>query len=423
METAKKVLMLVENLSVPADPRVWREARALAQHGFQVCIICPKGEKRDREAYICLEGIHIYRYTLNIQTQKSSDYIKEYATAMFKTFLLSIKVFSRHGFDVIHAANPPDTFFVLGWFYRLLGKKYIFDQHDLAPEMFHVKFPQRSQHSQRLQWLYKVLCLLERCSYKTAHLVITTNASQKNMAITRGGSEAEKVIIVRNGPDITRFNAVPPEPALKRGKRFLLAYLGVMGSQDGVEYAINAIAELVHKRQRTDILFVLMGDGDEIPHLKALTHTLQLEDYIHFAGWVSREEMLRYLTVTDICLSPDPSNELNDRSTMIKTMEYMAMGKPIVAFDLPETRYSAQEAALYATPNRVEEFAEHIETLLNDEQLRVVMGNSGRKRVEELLSWEYSKNTLLQAYDTLFSITQPHIQDTERASPQLSAKP
>lgn len=395
MKTPKKVLMLVENLSVPADPRVWREARTLAQHGFQVSIICPKGETRDQEAYVCLEGIHIYRYHLNTQIQKSSDYIKEYGTAMCKTFMLSLKILFRHGFDVIHAANPPDTFFALGLFYRLFGKQYIFDQHDLAPEMFQVKF----QH--RMQWLHKLLCFFERWSYRTAHLVITTNVSQKHMAMTRGGRTANRVFVVRNGPDVTKFAEGALDPALKRGKQFLLAYVGVMGNQDGVEYAIHAVAELVYKRRRTDISLVLMGDGDQLSSLQALTHSLQLEEYIHFTGWVTKQDMLRYLTVTDVCLSPDPSNELNDRSTMIKTMEYMAMSKPVVAFDLPETRYSAQDAALYATPNRIEEFAGHIETLLNDAQLRTTMGARGRKRVEESLSWEQSTINLLLAYSTL----------------------
>ena len=304
MSASRKVLMLVENLSVPADPRVWHEACTLRRYGFQVVIICPKGEARDLEAYICLEGIHIYRYHLSTTIQKSSDYIKEYSIAMFMTFLLSLRVLFRHGFDVIHAANPPDTFFALGVFYKLLGKKYVFDQHDLAPEMFHVKF------QNRMHTLYKALLLAERLSYKTADIVITTNESQKQIAMQRGGCAEEKVFVVRNGPDITRFSTVVPEPILKQGKPFLLAYVGVMGLQDGVEYALHALNELVHMRKRHDISLVLMGDGDQLPALKALTQQLNLEDVVHFAGWVAKTDLLRYLTVTDIGLSPDPSNEL-----------------------------------------------------------------------------------------------------------------
>ncbi len=398
MARSYKVLMLVENLSVPADPRIWREACTLRQDGWQVCIISPKGETRDRESYVCIEDIHIYRYRLAPITGSTSDYIKEFSIAMIMTFLLSLKVLFRHGFDVIHAANPPDTFFVIGLFYRLLGKKYIFDQHDLAPEMFHVKFPNR------LKLLYKLLLFFERCSYRTAHLVITTNVSQRQNAFARGSCSADKVFIVRNGPDSGRFAPLPPEVTLKRGRQFLLAYIGVMASQDGVECALHALYELVHKRGRHDVSLVLMGDGDQLPLLRTLTNTLQLDEYVNFTGWLNRQDMLRYLTVTDVGLSPDPSNELNDRSTMLKTMEYMAMGKPVVAFDLPETRFSAAEAALYATPNRVEEFAHKIEILLDNEALRYRMGNFGRRRVDEVLCWDHTKQNLLLAYKSLFPL-------------------
>ncbi|GAC1388679.1 MAG: glycosyltransferase family 4 protein [Ktedonobacteraceae bacterium] len=396
MSTSRNVLMLVENLSVPADPRVWREACTLYRYGFSVSIICPKGETRDQESYICLEGIHIYRYHLSTSIHKASDYIKEYGIAMFMTFLLSLRVLFRHGFDVIHAANPPDTFFALGLFYKLLHKKYVFDQHDLAPEIFHIKF------QNRMKTLYRLLLSFERLSYKTADIVITTNESQKQSALQRGGCAEEKVFVVRNGPDPTRFAAVTPEPALKQGKPFLLAYVGVMGTQDGVELVLYALYELTHIRKRQDVSLVLMGDGDQLSALKVLTQQLKLEDVVHFAGWVAKEDMLRYLTVTDIGLSPDPSNELNDFSTMLKTMEYMAMGKPVVAFDLPETRFSAQDAALYATPNEVASFADKLEMLLDNKELRLQMGASGRKRIEETLCWDRTKVNLLHAYASLF---------------------
>lgn len=388
--------MLVENLSVPADPRVWREACTLRRFGYEVSVICPKGDARDQESYICIDDIHIYRYRLSTTIHSASDYIKEYVLAMLKTFLLSLKVLVRHGFDVIHAANPPDTFFALGLFYRLFGKKYIFDQHDLSPEVFHVRF----QH--RLKPLYKILLFLERCSYRVAQVVITTNASQKQKAVERGGCDPARIFIVRNGPDIERFSIAAPELELKRGKQYLLAYIGVMGVQDGIEYALHALDELLHKRSRQDISMVLMGNGDQLVTLKALAHQLQLDEYVNFTGWVAFQDMLRYLAVADVGLSPDPSNELNDQSTMLKTMEYMAMGKPVVAFDLLETRFSAQEAALYATPNRVDEFADAIEALLENEELRLQMGAFGRKRVEEELCWDRTKRNLLLAYEALF---------------------
>jgi glycosyltransferase involved in cell wall biosynthesis len=398
-QKSNKVLMLVENLSVPADPRVWREACTLRQYGYQVSIICPKGEARDQESYVCIDGIHVYRYALSTTIRRTSDYMKEYTTAMLKTFGLSITVWRKHGFDVLHAANPPDTFFIIGLFYRLLGKKYIFDQHDLAPEVFHVRF------QNRMKPLYSLLKFLERCSYQTANLVITTNESQKRTALVRGHCRRGKVVVVRNGPDIDKFVPSTPEPVLKRGKRHMLAYIGVMGVQDGVEYALQALHELVYKRGREDVLLVLMGDGDQFESLKAQAHQLGLDEYTHFTGWIAREDLMRYLTVADIGLCPDPSNELNDRSTMLKTMEYMAMSLPVVAFDLPETRYSAQDAALYAAPNRVESFVDHIEMLLDDADLRHEMGTRGRARVENELCWDRTQLNLWYAYRQLLPIT------------------
>ena len=396
MTTTRKILMLVENLPVPADPRVWIEATTLRDYGFQVSIICPKGSSRHREAHICVDDIHIYRYQLPRLASKYISYIAEYAAAIVMTFWLSFTVLIRHGFDIIHAANPPDLFFMIGLFYRLLGKKFVFDQHDLAPEMFQVKF------KGRMKLLYKFQLFLERCSYQTADLVIVTNLSQRRLAIERGCCPAERVYVVRNGPDLERLKLVTPEPELKGGRPYLLIYVGVMSLQDGVEYALYALHNLVYERGRRDISLVLMGDGDHLPILRALAHKLALDDYVSFTGWVSSSTIVRYLTVADVGLSPDPQNELNEYSTMIKTMEYMALGKPVVAFDLAETRFSAQDAALYAMPNLAEDFANKIEVLLDNEELRRTMGAIGRKRIEEELSWDHSKKGLFLAYELLF---------------------
>jgi glycosyltransferase involved in cell wall biosynthesis len=413
MPKKHKVLMLVENMSVPADPRVWHEAYTLHQLGYHVSVICPVGQSRNKEAYICIDGIHIYRYDLPASANKSSDYIKEFAVAMLKTLGLSYVVWKQQGFDVIHAANPPDLFFAIGLLYRLLGKKYIFDQHDLAPEVFQVKF------QGRLKPLYNTLKFFEFCSYQIANLVITTNESQRQMALGRGHCSPDKVFVVRNGPDIDKFKDVQPEPELKRGKRYLLAYIGVMGIQDGVDNALKALHDLVYKRGRQDVGLVLMGNGEQEEELKALAHDLNLDDYVNFTGWLDRKDLLRYLTVTDIGLSPDPSNGLNDRCTMLKTMEYMAMGKPVVAFDLPETHYSAQDAALYATPNRCEEFADKIEMLLDDPALRQQIGARARKRIEEELCWDRTKINLLCAYQKLFpEQDQPSLPDVEAREAQ-----
>ncbi|HZU03198.1 MAG TPA: glycosyltransferase family 4 protein [Ktedonobacteraceae bacterium] len=403
MTDVHKVLMLVENVSVPADRRVWPEATALRDQGLQVSIISPKGILQDQESYACIEGIHIYRYQLPTSEHKYLAYLVEYSTAILMTFLLSVKVWYRHGFEVIHAANPPDLFFVIGLFYRCFGKKFVFDQHDLSPELFQVKFKGYKRS------LHKLLLFLERCSYQTAHLVITSNLSQKQFAVERGHCRPDKVFVVRNGPNLKHMRSVTPEPDLKRGRAYLLAYVGVIDVQDGVEYTLLALHELVHKRGRQDVSLVLMGGG-QVAALHTLAHELLLDEYVNFTGWTTTDDVVRYLSVADVGLVPDPQNGLNEYCTMIKSMEYMALGKPIVAFDLAETRFSAQDAALYATPNLVEDFANKIETLLDDEELRLHMGAIGRKRVEGTLSWDETKKNLLLAYEALFSRkTQPII--------------
>ena len=310
-----KILMLIENCPVPTDTRTWFEAIVLRDHGYHVSVISPKGSTYDRESYVCVKGIHIYRYRLPVTTNKYMSYILEYTIGMLMTFLLSLKVWRRQGFDVIHATNPPDMFFLLGWFYRLFGKKFVFDQRDLSPEMFQVKF------RGRLKIHHRILLFLERCSYQSAEVVITTNNSQKRFAIERGHCSPDRVFIVGNGPDLDRLKLVRPEYNLKKGRRFLLAYIGEMGVQDGVEYALHALHELVYKRGRQDISLALLGDGNHAAALRHLAHELQLENYAHFTGWVSSEDVVRYLSVADIGLTPDPQNGFNEYCSMVKTMD------------------------------------------------------------------------------------------------------
>lgn len=398
MGKVPKVLMLVENNPVPDDYRVWAEAIALREQGFQVSVISPKGETQYRKSYICLDGIHIYRYQLLTGSGKIA-YIVEYTIALLCTFWLSLKVLFRHGFDVIHSANPPDIFFLLGLFYKLFGKKFIFDQHDPAPEMFQVIYQGRTNA------LYKLLLFCEYCSYKTADLVITSNISQKEFAMKRGHCQPENVFVVRNGPrlhSLKQARIAPIEPELKSGRQYLLAYVGVINVQDGVENALYALHELVYKRGRRDVSLVLMGGGDYLPTLRLLAHDLQIGEYINFTDWTEHKDVMRYLAASDVGIIPDPRNGLSEYCTLLKTMEYMGMGLPIVAFDLAETRYSAQDAALYATPNSTEDFADKIEILLDNESLRRHMGAIGRKRVEEELCWDQTKQNLLLAYQKLF---------------------
>ncbi len=390
-----KILMLVENCAGPSDNRVWAEAIALRDYGFQVSIIGPKGTKEYRESYLCIEGIHVYQYRAPANANKYITYIAEYAVAMLMTFLLSLKVLFRHGFDVIHAANPPDVFFIIGLFYRLLGKKFVFDQHDLSVEVFQLKF------NGRMRWLRKLLLFLEWCSYRTAHLVITPNLAVKRFAIKRGHLDANRVFVVRNVPALDRIKLVTPEPELKRGRRYLLAFVGAMEVQDGVENILYALHNLIYKCGRQDVSVVMMGDGGYAPTLRALAHELGLDEFVNFTGWIEAKDIVRYLTVADVGLTPEPANGLNEYCTTVKTMEYMALGKPVVTFDLAETHLTAQDAALYAIPNLVEDFASKIAILLDDQQLRIKMGAIGRKYIEEELNWEHNKRNLLLAYKML----------------------
>lgn len=395
MAKSYKVLMLVENAPVPLDSRVWPEATTLRDQGFQVSIISPKSPPDSESSYCCIDGIHIYRYRVPSIGNTHIAYLVEYSVALFMTFLLSLKVWMHHGFDVIHAANPPDLFFTIGLFYRLFGKKFIFDQHDLSPELLQVKFKRGATPLRRL------LLFLEWCSYHTAHLVITTNLSQKQFALERGHCPPDKVIAVRNGSRLNHRRPVAPEPELKGGRPYLLAYEGVIDVQDGVEYALLALHDLVQKRGRQDVSLVLVGSGNNLASIQKLVHELQLDEYVTFTGWISREDVVRYLTVADVGLIPDPQNGLNEYCTLVKTMDYMAMGKPMVAFDLAETRYSAQDTALYATPNLIEDFASKIEDLLDNEALRLHMGALARKRNDETMCWAETKKQLLFAYEVL----------------------
>jgi glycosyltransferase involved in cell wall biosynthesis len=396
----RTVLMLLENRPAPSDARVWPEALALRDAGFNVCVISPKGATKHREPYACIDGVHVYRFSMPTGTSPIT-YVVEYGTALLMMCRLSLKVWWRHRFAVIHAANPPDIFFPIAWFYRLFGVRFVFDQHDLAPETFQSRF-QGSIPSALAGLLRHLLLFCERRTYRAADLVVVTNESFRKIALERGGCPADDVVIVRNGPDLNRLRPVDPEPELKMGRRYLLAYVGEMAAQDGVELAIHALDILVHRHGRQDVGLVLVGDGSSLPDLRSLAHELRLDDCVTFTGWVSIKDVARYLSVADIGLSPEPRDAMNDQSTMIKIMEYMALGKPIVAFDLKETRFSAQEAALYATPNNLEDFALKIAETLDDKDLRRRMGAFGRKRVEDVLSWNHSREQLLQAYGRLF---------------------
>ena len=391
----RKVLFLVENLPSPFDRRVWQEATALRQAGYTVSIICPTGKGYEKH-YEEIDGIAIHRYDLAVEADGALGYLVEYSLALFWTFLLSWRVLFTRGFDVIHACNPPDLFFLIGGFFKLLGKKFVFDHHDINPELYEAKFGRRD-------FFWKLMVWLERFTFRTADISLATNESYKRIAIERGGMDPDKVTVVRSGPSLERLKIVPPVRALKNGRKYLVGYVGVMGKQEGIDLLLCAIRQIVDLHGRHDIQFGLVGGGTSLDEMKALAKKLNIEDYVTFTGRVSDAELLAMLNTSDVCVNPDIANEMNDKSTMNKIMEYMALGKPIVQFDLTEGRFSAQSASLYAKQNDPDDLAAKIIELVDDPQRRAEMGAFGRTRVENDLEWRYEAPKLLAAYQSLWS--------------------
>jgi glycosyltransferase involved in cell wall biosynthesis len=390
----KKVLIIVENLPVPFDRRVWQEATTLAKNGYVVSIICPKTEEY-RKSFEVLENIHIYRHPLPVEADGALGYALEYSIALFWQLFLAIKILFSRGFDAIHACNPPDNIFLIGLFFKLFGKKFLFDHHDINPELYEAKFGRRD-------FFYKVMLLWERWTFRVADVSIATNESYKKIAIERGGMPEDKVYVVRSGPKLDRLKILPPDNSMKCGRVYLVGYVGVMGKQEGIDYLLNSASYIIHELKRTDVHFGLVGGGTELSSMEAYAKELGVDEFVTFTGRVSDEEMLRMLNTADVCVNPDVANEMNDKSTMNKVMEYMALGKPIVQFDLTEGRFSAQEASLYAHKNDNKDFALKIVQLLDDSNLRKKMGDYGRERVVHTLSWEYEAPKLLKAYEALF---------------------
>ncbi|MGW7424640.1 glycosyltransferase family 4 protein [Streptomyces sp. NPDC054813] len=387
--SGRRALILVENLSVPFDRRVWQECTTLRDAGWTVHVICPQGSKRDTEPEVEIDGVRIHRYPLRAATGGPAGYLKEYGSALWHTARLARKV---GPVDVVHACNPPDLLFLPARWLKRRGARFVFDQHDLVPELYLSRFGRGED------LLYRAVCALERRTYRAADVVLATNESYRDVAVRRGGRRPEDVFVVRSAPAIDRFQPVPPEPELKRGKPHLLCYLGVMGPQDGVDYALRALAKLRDGLGRTDWHAVFVGSGDAFDAMVELSRRLGLGDQVQFTGRIPDDELVRYLSTADVCLSPDPRNPLNDVSTMNKVLEYMAMGRPIVSFDLKEARVSAGEAAVYAPANDEAEFAELIALLLDDPEKRARMGKIGQERVSGPLSWQNSQASLLAAY-------------------------
>ena len=386
----KGVLIIVENLPLPFDRRVWQEARTLKAAGATVSIICPTGkgfEKRYEE----IEGIHIHRHTLPLEASGALGFLLEYGAALFWWTLLSWRIFFKRGFDVIQGCNPPDLIFIAALPFKLLGVKYIFDHHDINPELYEAKFDKRG-------FFWKLMVLFERLTFRAADVSIATNNSYRRIAIERGGMEPDKVFVVRSGPDLSRLKKVDPVESWKNGRRFMVGYVGVMGEQEGIDLLIDAAEHLIRNRGREDVQFVLVGGGPSLAGLKTQVQERGLGDYITFTGRAPDRELFEVLSTMDIGINPDRVNAMNDKSTMNKIMEYMSLGKPIVQFDVTEGRFSAQEASLYAKANDPVDLAEKIEDLLSDPAARARMGAFGRLRVEQELNWSRQIAPLLNAY-------------------------
>jgi glycosyltransferase involved in cell wall biosynthesis len=406
----RHILILVENLSVPFDRRVWQEARALTDAGFKVTVICPMGANQDREREAMIEGVRILRYPLPQATGGPIGYVREYSLALFHTLRLAIKVRRSGPVDIVHACNPPDLLFLIALALRPGGTRFVFDHHDMFPEMFLSRFPGAGRI---LYWLTRCA---ERLTFAAADAVISTNESYRRVAIERGKMAADRVVVVRSAPDLSRFIRREPDNSLRHGKPYLLAYLGVMGVCDGVDYAVRALRLLRDEIGRDDFHCIFMGAGDMFDELVALSEQLGVADIVEFPGRVTDEFVQRCLSTADVCLSPDPLNPVNDVSTMNKVVEYMAMGRPIVSFELVEARVSAGDAAVYVRPNDELAFAKAIDALLQDPEQRRQMGEFGYRRVAQDLSWEVSRRALVQFYEQLLGGETPRIHDAQRVT-------
>jgi glycosyltransferase involved in cell wall biosynthesis len=389
----KSVCIVVENLPVPLDRRVWREACALRDAGYRVSVVCPKGPVRARASYENLDGIEIYRHR-TWEASKISGYLLEYTWALAAEFYLTLKVFAHTRFRILQACNPPDTIFVIALLLRPFGVRFIFDHHDLSPELFDSKF---GKHKKLFYWVTR---LLEYLSLRVSKVSIATNESFKQIAVARGRKRPEDVFVVMNCPDLTSLGHVPSSSTLKFGKKYLVVYVGFMGPQDGLTLLLEAVKHIVKQEGRIDTHFVLVGGGTELPKLRAQVAQLELLSFVTFTGQVPYEEVAKFLGSADIGVAPDPKTPMNDKSTMIKILEYMACELPVVLFDLNEGRRIAASAALYASPNDPVDFANQITKLLDCKELRRELGACGRKRVEQRLNWDVEKVALLEAYES-----------------------
>jgi glycosyltransferase involved in cell wall biosynthesis len=391
----RRILIIVENLPVPFDRRVWAEAQSLHRAGYEVSVICPRGPFAE-SPFELIDAIEIHRHPLPIQAKGKFAYLAEYSSALFWEFAYSLKVFWGSGFDAIHACNPPDLIVLIGAFYKyLFGKKFVFDHHDLNPELFEAKFGHRGL-------IWKMLVFLERLTFSVADISIATNLSYARVAVQRGKMRSDRVFVVRSGPNLARVRELVPDDTWCNGRSHLVAYVGVIGEQEGIDLLLEAIRHITSTCQRRDVQFVVVGDGPSLETLKQACARMHLSEFVTFTGRVDDTTLFKVLSTADVCVNPDRPNAMNDMSTMNKIMEYMALGKPIVQFDLAEGRVSAQSASLYACNTDTADFGDKILELIDDPNRCREMGTYGRQRVRDELSWEHEEPKLIAAYEALF---------------------
>jgi glycosyltransferase involved in cell wall biosynthesis len=388
----KHILIIVENLPVPFDRRVWQEANTLKESGAMVSIICPK-MKGYTASYEIINGIEIYRHSLPFDARGALGYLLEYGVALFWEFFLSWKIYFKKRFQVIHGCNPPDLIFLVALWFKILGVKYVFDHHDINPELYIAKFNNKG-------FLYKMMILFERLSFATANFSIATNESYREIAIRRGKMAEDKIQVIRSGPKLDRLKLLPPDKQFLKGKKYLIGYVGVIGEQEGIDLLLESAKHIISIRQ--DIQFAIVGDGTCFLKMKKLSTEMGINEYIDFYGRVPDDLLIAILNTADICVNPDKPTEMNNLSTMNKIMEYMALRKPVVQYDLKEGRFSAQEASLYAECGDTIDFSNKIIQLIDDPELRTKMGAFAYNRILNELSWDYEKEKLIKFYNLIF---------------------
>lgn len=402
----RKVLIAVENLSVPFDRRVWLECLALANAGYQVTVISPRGITTDNKKREKIRGISIYRYRIYQSSGGLLSYILEYLTAIIATAWLTTVVFFREGFDVIQICNPPDLLILTAIPFKALGKKIVFDQHDLSPEIYEMH-----RNGTKGRWVVKVLLFLEKLTYACSDVVIVVNEACRKIAVGRGGKAEKDVFVVRNAPNVESFKGVRTDPALRCGAKYLITYVGMMGPQEGIDILLRGARHLAMEYKRNDFHVLMMGNGTVFETMKQYAEELGISGRISFTGHVGYDRVMQGIASADVCLCPDPKTPLNDKCSLVKVVEYMSLGRPLVAFDLEEVRNSAGDAALYAQPNDENDFAAKINFLLDAPEARASMGEIGRKRVLNSLTWEHSEQALYAAYDKVFAGRQQLLQE------------